>query len=479
MLTATFRGMVAHKLRLVLTTASIALGVAFLAGTLVLTDTMGLAFEQLFGKVSAGTDAVVRTEAAYTAVRGRRHQPRPDRRVRPRRRRATSTASAPPRARSAATRCSPTTTARPSSPTAARPPWATACRPTRSLRGDVELLSGTAPDSPNEVAIDATSAEENDIALGSTIKVLFQGPTQEFTVVGTVGFGGEKNLGGTTSAYFDTATAQKLLGTPGQFDAIDVSAEDGVSQTELAERLNAVVPDGTEAVTGETVAKENSDAVEKDLKIVGHPVHDLRRHRAVRRLVHHLEHLHDDRHPALAGDRAAAGDRRHPAPGAAQPAARGGHARGRGLGDRRRPRAGRRQGPQGADGRGGLQPAEHVAAGRAPHHLWSRCSSARSSPWSPPWSRPAAPPRCCRSRRCASRPRVRRSRPSGAPSSVSSILGAGVAGMLSALYGGAGMKLFGLGLVAALVGVMVSLPLAVRPLAALIATPLRAARHAR
>ena len=62
--------MVAHKLRLLLTTASIALGVAFLAGTLVLTDTMGLAFTQLFGKVSAGTDAVVRTEAPYSASDG-------------------------------------------------------------------------------------------------------------------------------------------------------------------------------------------------------------------------------------------------------------------------------------------------------------------------------------------------------------------------------------------------------------------------
>ena len=83
------------------------------------------------------------------------------------------------------------------------------------LRGDVQLLKGSAPDAAGEVAIDATSAEENHIELGSTIKVLFQGPTQEFTVVGTVGFGGEKNLGGTTSAYFDTATAQKVLGTPG------------------------------------------------------------------------------------------------------------------------------------------------------------------------------------------------------------------------------------------------------------------------
>src|SRR6478736_964786 len=70
MFSTTIRQMLAHKLRLVLTTASIALGVAFLAGTLVLTDTMGLAFEQLFGKVSSGTDAVVRTHAPYTASDG-------------------------------------------------------------------------------------------------------------------------------------------------------------------------------------------------------------------------------------------------------------------------------------------------------------------------------------------------------------------------------------------------------------------------
>ena len=70
MLTATVRGMLAHKLRLALTTASIALGVAFLAGTLILTDTMKLAFDQLFGKIGSGTDAVVRTEASFDQSEG-------------------------------------------------------------------------------------------------------------------------------------------------------------------------------------------------------------------------------------------------------------------------------------------------------------------------------------------------------------------------------------------------------------------------
>ncbi len=60
-----------------------------------------------------------------------------------------------------------------------------------------------------------------------------------------------------------------MLGTPGYFDAINVSAEDGVSQSTLADRLDAVVPDGTEAVTGATVAQESSDAIKEDLKFVG------------------------------------------------------------------------------------------------------------------------------------------------------------------------------------------------------------------
>ena len=268
MLSTTIRQMLAHKLRLVLTTASIALGVAFLAGTLVLTDTMGLAFEQLFGKVSAGTDAVVRAEAPYNATDGV----------------GTSRGPIPAKALDSVKNVDGVRAAEGTvtgyallTDTKGKAVLTNGGAPTQGysmsadekLRGDVELMSGTAPTNGREVAIDATSAEEHHIALGSQIKVLFQGPTQEFTVVGTVGFGGEKNLGGTTSAYFDTATAQKVLGTPGQFDAINVSASDGVSQATLAKRLSADLPEGIEAVTGKTVAKESSDAVKKDLKIVG------------------------------------------------------------------------------------------------------------------------------------------------------------------------------------------------------------------
>jgi putative ABC transport system permease protein len=260
--------MIAHKLRLVLTTASISLGVAFLAGTLVLTDTMGLAFEQLFGKVSAGTDAVVRTQAPYAATEG-------------------VTTSRAPIAAAALADVQAVDGVRVAEGSVSgyalltdldgrailgsggAPTVGSSFAEDETLRGDVALLSGVAPQGPDEVVIDATSAEDHAIALGSTIKVLFHGPTRELTVVGTVGFAGEKDLGGTTSAYFDTATAQRLLGVPGMYDTIDVSADEGVSQRTLVERLDAVVPAGAEAVTGATVAQENADATAADLKIVG------------------------------------------------------------------------------------------------------------------------------------------------------------------------------------------------------------------
>ena len=100
MFSVTVRGMLTHRLRLVLTTASIALGVAFLAGTLILTDTMQHAFDQLYGR-RPGTDVVVRRHSDYRrgaggAAAGAGFGRRPC---------ATSTASGRPRAGSAATPC--------------------------------------------------------------------------------------------------------------------------------------------------------------------------------------------------------------------------------------------------------------------------------------------------------------------------------------------------------------------------------------
>ena len=270
MFTSTLRSMVAHKLRLVLTTASIALGVAFLAGTLVLTDTMGLAFDQLFGKVSSGTDAVVRTEAPYTESDGvgtsrgpdRRRRPRrrPARRRRPRRRglghrlraahrqrrqghhhqgrRPHARATACPRTRgSAATSsCSPAPrrTARTRSPSTPPAPRSTTSRSARRSR----CCSRARPRSSPWSAPSASVARRTSAA-----------PRRRTST---------------------PRPRSRCSARPGFFDTIGVSAEDGVSQAELAERLNAVVPEGHRGRHRRTRSPRRTPTpIKEDLKIVG------------------------------------------------------------------------------------------------------------------------------------------------------------------------------------------------------------------
>ena len=175
MLTASFRSLVAHKLRLLLTMASIALGIALLSGTLVLTNTMGIAFDQLFGKIGSGTDVVVRTEAPFAASDGVGTTRGPiDAKVLDQVRSVDGVRAAEGSVQGYALLTDNDGHA--ITTNGGAPTNGYSMPADEKLRGDVELLSGHAPENGHEVVIDGTSAQDNDIALGSEIKVLFQGP---------------------------------------------------------------------------------------------------------------------------------------------------------------------------------------------------------------------------------------------------------------------------------------------------------------
>jgi len=66
----TIKGLLAHKLRLALTALAIVLGVMFVSGTFVLTDTLHNTFTTLFNNVYQNVDLVVRQKAAFTGSAG-------------------------------------------------------------------------------------------------------------------------------------------------------------------------------------------------------------------------------------------------------------------------------------------------------------------------------------------------------------------------------------------------------------------------
>ena len=118
---------------------------------------------------------------------------------------------------------------------------------------------------PTEVAVDAATAKKYDLSVGETIKILFQGPPQEFTISGTLGFGEADNLAGATLAAFDVATAQKVLDKAGEFDQIDVVAADGTSVPDLRSSIQSVLPKGIEAVKASDVADEQARQLQEAL----------------------------------------------------------------------------------------------------------------------------------------------------------------------------------------------------------------------
>ena len=67
MFKVTLQSLAAKKLRLVLTSIAVVLGVAFMSGTFVLTDTLGSVFDNLFADTTKGVDAVVRSRKAFEA----------------------------------------------------------------------------------------------------------------------------------------------------------------------------------------------------------------------------------------------------------------------------------------------------------------------------------------------------------------------------------------------------------------------------
>ena len=66
MLRATFRSLLARKLRLLLSSLSVVLGVSFVAGAFVLTDSLNSTFDNLFATAYSGTDVGVRGKSAAT-----------------------------------------------------------------------------------------------------------------------------------------------------------------------------------------------------------------------------------------------------------------------------------------------------------------------------------------------------------------------------------------------------------------------------
>ena len=265
MLRATIKGLLAQRVRLLLTALAVVLGVGFLTATLVLSDSIRQGVDEVFGGTAVNSDAEVRSAPAFSAATGpdAPREPLPESIVE--RIKVVDGVDEVAGLVQGYAQLLDGDGDKVGSLTTATVGGSAAGIGTVS---PFELASGRAPQGGDEVVLDVATARSNGLGVGEEVTILFTGPARTFRIVGTVTFGGKEDVGGATYALFDLATAQEVLDRQGRLDDVLVSGEEGVSPTELVQRLQAALPDTVEVTTSEVRAEERSDTTRQGLSIV-------------------------------------------------------------------------------------------------------------------------------------------------------------------------------------------------------------------
>ncbi len=234
------------------------LGVAFLAATLVIGDTMRAGFSGAFEQANAGTDVAVRSDVVMGSeprVRGPVDAALVD-----------DVAAAPGVARAVPVIDGiATIVGADGDPIGGDGPPTTAT----NWIDDPDLnpyriADGRPPAADDEVVIDRRSAEQGDLQVGDRTRVLVPDPI-DVTVVGIATFGDDDSFGPVTYTAFTFDAARDLLAPrPDAISEIRVVAEAGVSQESLRDEIAELLPAHIEALTQDEVVAEQEDEIQQD-----------------------------------------------------------------------------------------------------------------------------------------------------------------------------------------------------------------------
>lgn len=248
----------AHRRRFAGTFIAVLLGVAFLAGTLVMGDTLRGSFDTLFADANGGTDAVVRSTNVVTVSgegRGTR-QPVPTDLV-ARIEKTPGVAAAVPGIQGAGQLVGSN-----GKPVGGQgPPTLAGNWIDDPQLNPYRLAEGRVPSRSGEVVVNRGAADRGGLKIGDRTVLRTPDPVQ-VTVVGLATFGGEDGMAQVTFTGMTLADAEQYLTPkPGEAASIQVRAGPGTSQQELVDALKPVLPTGVEAITGQESTEENQDMI--------------------------------------------------------------------------------------------------------------------------------------------------------------------------------------------------------------------------
>src|SRR4051812_706822 len=234
------KGALARRLRLALTAASIVIGVGFVAGTLVLTDTLNTTFDQIFGNATKGVSVVVRGQQAFQGSSD--NGPTDERALVP------DTALDTVRSVDGVTQAvgdaggyAQVVYNGKAVVNGGAPNLGTAWVGEGPL-SSLHVVKGTGPAAADDVVIDEQSAEKFSIPVGASVGVVVSGKTLPGHVTGIVRFGSGSSLAGATLVAFTPHTAQQLLlGSKDSWSTLQIAGTPGIEQAVLQQRVAAAL----------------------------------------------------------------------------------------------------------------------------------------------------------------------------------------------------------------------------------------------
>ncbi|SCF22226.1 ABC transporter permease [Micromonospora mirobrigensis] len=249
MFRATLKSLLARKVRLILSGLAVVLGVMFVSGAFVLTDTLGRSFDQVFADAYEGVDVNVsaKPKVAVGETEGEQVTAPVPGAVLQQVRGVPGVAEA---TGVVASDGALLIGSNGKAVTSFGPPqlgenW---------LGEDdvVKLREGREPRADTEIVVNAALAQAAKVKVGDRVGVLTLAPRQNFTLVGVFGYsGGRDSVGGVNEVAFTTPVAQQLmLGKKDTFTNIRVRAADGVDDAALRDDVARALGDGYQVRTG-------------------------------------------------------------------------------------------------------------------------------------------------------------------------------------------------------------------------------------
>ena len=247
----TVKGLLARKLRLGLTALAIILGVTFVTGTLVLTDTLNSTLSALYGNVYRHIDLEIQAPGILDI-------PEP---ILAKVRQLPEVAYASGSVSGYARFVAPDGTA---IKTGLEPATGLSFDPNPRL-SPLRLVEGRAPTTARDVVMDEVTAQKYHFSVGDHVRILLPGAPQTFTVAGVATFIGAGTVPGATFAGFSLPTAQALFGAVGQLYSIDILTKPGADTHAVRRAIAGLLPPGLTVVTGRTVARQQTRSTNQSL----------------------------------------------------------------------------------------------------------------------------------------------------------------------------------------------------------------------